>query len=115
MSQQTIGNDIRNSHLSYSQDFYQELKNRRIENPANPIIAYPNINSIKNKFDDLQELIKSNIDVAMIRETKIDVSYTTTQFLLDNYHQLFRLDINSKAGDILVYVKSSVSFTETEM
>ena len=44
----------------------------------------------------------------MITETKIDASFTTTQFLLDNYHQPFRLDINGKGGGIPVYVKSSV-------
>ena len=51
---------------------------------------------------------KGNIDVAMIAETKIDASFTTAQFLLNNYHQPFRLDINSKSGGILVYIKSSV-------
>ena len=35
ISQQTVGNDIRNSHLSCSQDFSQKLKNR-LEYPANP-------------------------------------------------------------------------------
>ena len=78
--QQTIGNDIRNSHLSCSQDFSQELKNLRIENPANPIFAYLNINSIRNKFNDLQELIKGNIDVVMIAETKIDASLQQRNF-----------------------------------
>ena len=38
-SQQTIGNYIRNSHLSCSQDFSHDLKNLRIENPKNPIFA----------------------------------------------------------------------------
>ena len=64
--------------------------------------------TITNKFNDLQELIKGNIDVAMIAENKIDASFTTEQFLLNNYHQPFRLDINSKSGGILVYIKSSV-------
>ena len=81
MSQQTIGNDIRNSHHSCSQNFSQELKNLGIENPASPTFAYLNINSIKNKFNDLQELIKGNINVVMITETKIDASFTTAQFL----------------------------------
>ena len=94
--------------LAISQDLSQELKDLFIENPANPIFAYLNINSIRNKFNDLQELIKGNIDVAMMAESKIDASFTTAQFLLDNYHQPFRLDINSKSGGILVYVKSSV-------
>ena len=56
------------------------------------------MNSIRNKFNDLQELIKGNIDVVIIAETKIDAPFTTAQFLLDNYHHLFRLDINSKSG-----------------
>ena len=40
-----------------------------MENPANPIFAYLNINSVRNWFNDLQELIKGNIDVVMIAET----------------------------------------------
>ena len=47
-------------------NFSQGLRNLRIENPANSIFAYLNINSIRNKFNDLQELIKGNTDVAMI-------------------------------------------------
>ena len=67
-------------------------------NSANPIFAYLNINSIRNKFNHLQELIKGNIDVVMIAEAKIDASFTTA------------IIIKSKSGGILVYVKSSVSF-----
>ena len=72
------------------------------------MFAYLSINSIRNKFNDLQEVIRGNIDVVMIPETKIDASFTTAQFLLGNYHQPFRLDINSESGGILVYVKLSV-------
>lgn len=82
MSQQTLGNDIRNSHLSCSQDFPQKLKNLHIENPANPTLAYLNINSVRNKFNDRQELVKDSINVVMTVETKIDASFTTLQFLL---------------------------------
>ena len=71
------------------------------------MFAYLNINSIRNKFNNLQEVIKGNIDVFMIAETKIDGSFATAQFLLGNYDYPFRLDINSKSGDILVYVKPS--------
>ena len=67
-----------------------------------------NINSIRNKVNDLKELIKGNIDVVMITETKIDASFTTAQFFLNNHHQPFRLDRNSKSGGIFVYIKSSV-------
>ena len=61
--------------------------------------------NILNKFKDLQELIKGNIDAVMIAKTKTGASLTTAPFLLENYHQSFRLGINSKSGSILVYVK----------
>ena len=85
-----------------------ELKNLRIENPANLIFDYLNTNSIRNKLTNLQELIKRNIGVVIIAETKIHTTFTTAQFLLNNYQQLFRLYINNKDGGILLYVKSSV-------
>ena len=88
-----IENDIRNSHHSCSQDFSRELKILRIENPANPTFTYLNVNSIRNKFNDLQELIKGNLDVVMIAETKINASFTMAQFSLKSYHKPFRLDI----------------------
>ena len=56
----------------------------------------------------MQDLIKGNIDAVMIAKTKIDASFTTARIFLDNYHQHFRLDINSRSGGILVYVKLSV-------
>ena len=66
------------------------------------MFAYLNISCIRNKFNDLQEVIKGKTDVAKIAETTIDASFTTAQFLVDNYHQPYRLDINSKSGGILV-------------
>ena len=77
------------SHVLLETAISHELKKLRIEKPANPILTYLNINSIKNKFNDLQELIEGNIAVVMIAETKFDASFTTVQFLLDHYHQPF--------------------------
>ena len=65
---------------------FQGSKNLCIENP-NPTFAYLYINSLRNKFKNFQELIKGNIDVVMISETKRDTSITTVQFLLEIYHQ----------------------------
>ena len=41
-------------------------------------------------------------------ETKIDASFPPAQFTLEGYQTPYRLDINNKSGDILVYVKSSI-------
>ena len=69
---------------------------------------YFNISSIRNNFSDWQELMKGKVDVVMIAETKIYTQYPTVEFLLENYHQTFRLEINSKSGATVVYVKSSI-------
>ena len=48
------------------------------------------------------------MDVASIAETKIDAPFPSAQFVLEGYHSLYRLDISSRSGGILVYVKPSI-------
>ena len=40
-------------------------------------------------------------------ETKLDPSFPNSQFLIPGFHQPMRLDITSKRGGMLVYIKSS--------
>ena len=51
------------------------LKTLRLKYPQNPTIAQININSIRNKFETLVSVVTSDIDIAMISETKIDESF----------------------------------------
>ena len=69
-----------------------------------PILAHININSIRNKFDQLVDGAKGNVDILMISETKIHDSFPTMQFHIEGYC-VFRLDRNEYGGDILVYVR----------
>ena len=39
------------------------------------IIAYLNINSIRNNFDFLVDKIEKNVDIKMISETKLDNTF----------------------------------------
>ena len=80
----------------------------RLKYAQNPLIAQININSIRNKFELLVPQIASNIDVLMISETKIDESFTISQFLIDGFSSHYRLDRNSNGGAILVYFKNSI-------
>ena len=83
-----------------------DLRSFRVKNPRNIIFAYLNINSIRNKFDNLKVIVNENIDILCIAESKIDKSFPTAQFLLPGYHKPFRLDISDRKGGLLVYVKS---------
>ena len=62
------------------------------------IFAHLNINSIRNKFDQLADLIKKKkkkkkkIDVLMISESKIDDYFPDSEFFLDEYSTPYRLD-----------------------
>ena len=87
----------------------QVLSDLRRTNPANLNFCFLNINSVRNKFTDFQEIINGNVDVVSIAKTKIDASFPSAQFVLERYHSPYRLDTSSRSGRILVYVKSSVS------
>ena len=61
--------------MKKSHNIDQVLINVRSTNPSNINFYYLNINSVRNKFTDFQEIINGNVDVVSIGETKIDASY----------------------------------------
>ena len=46
------------------------------------ILGHLNINSLRNKFESLQEQIIGNVDILLISETKLDNSFPNGQFLI---------------------------------
>ena len=89
--------------ISHS-DAQEVLKDFRKSNVNKLVFVQLNINSLRNKFDMLNELIKGFVDVFMISETKLDDSFPEAQFFIDGYHTPFRYDRNGNGGDILLYV-----------
>ena len=85
-----------------------EMKKLRLKNPKNIIFSYLNINSVRNKFQNMSSLISENVDILIVAETKLDSSFPTTQFVIPGFHHPFRLDINRRSGGLLVYVKGSI-------
>ena len=65
---------------SKENEFDTLLTNIRLENLGRVIVATININSIRNKFDELKLLIAANIDVLIITETKLDETFTMANF-----------------------------------
>ena len=85
-----------------------DLKALRLKNVSKLIIAHLNINSLRNKFEFLISLIKDNIDVLMISETKLDESFPTSQFMLNGFSAPFHLDRNDKGGSIILYIREDI-------
>ena len=84
------------------------LGNLRRDNLNKIIFAHLNTNSIKNKFDQLADLVKGKIDVLMISKSKIDDSFPYSQFFLDGYSTAYRLDQNRNGGGIMLYVHHDI-------
>ena len=86
------------------------LKNILQKHSNRLVIAQLNINSIRNKFTSLSNMIKDNIDILLISETKIDSSFPTVQFHIDGY-TIHRRDRNENGGGLLLYVREDVPST----
>ena len=84
------------------------LKQLRIKNWKKIIIGHLNINSIKSKINLLADLIKGNVDVMVISETKLDNSFPTSQFTITGYSPPYRLDRNKHGGGLLLYVRNDI-------
>lgn len=76
--------------------------------PENPVCSYLNINSIRNKFENLNTMLNSNVDILSIAETKLDSSFPTSQFTMKGYKVPYRYDDTDKSGGLLTYIRSDI-------
>ena len=68
-------------------------------------MGYLNINSLRNKIIDLRKIVKySELDYCVIRETKIDESFPSQQFAIDNFEIRARKGRDCLRGDLLEFV-----------
>ena len=63
------------------------LKNLRLKNVNRLMYAQLNINSIRNKFDSLVNIINDNINILMISEIKLNPTFPTGQFHIHGFSE----------------------------
>ena len=68
------------------------LRKMEIQFPDKLIIAYLNINSIRNKFDSFSFMVENNVDILLISETKLDDSFPSCQFKVRGF-SIYRIDM----------------------
>ena len=90
------------------------LNNIRIKNMDRLIIAHLNINSLRNKFEALNTIIKDKIDILCITESKIDTSFPQTQFAIRGYKSPIRRDRTTEGGGIIVYIREDITSKRLE-
>ena len=71
------------------------------------IIGHLNINSIRNKFDTLDNIVKA-FDIFLISESKLDNTFPINQFTMGGY-KVFRGDYNRFGGGLILYINENIS------
>ena len=66
-----------------------------------------NVNSIRNKFVSIQELIKRTFDIFLISETMIDGLFPNAQFKIEGYKS-FRKGRDASRGGVLFYINEKL-------
>ena len=82
------------------------IHKQRIDNVLNIIIGHLNINSKKNKFVLLENIIKA-FDIFLISESKSDYTFPLNQFYIAGFKQI-RRDRNRFGGDLILYINENI-------
>ena len=82
------------------------LKNLRLKCCQNPLFGFLNINTLRNKIIDLREVIRElSLDYFVLSETKLNDSFPSAQFKIDDYEIRGMKDRNKRGGGLIEYVK----------
>ena len=87
------------------------LRDLKLKNVNRLNLAHININSLRNKFESLKEIINENIDILVVSETKLDNSYPDAQFHLPGFNS-FRYDRDSLGGGIIAFIREDIPSKE---
>ena len=84
MRDDTVSEDRSNVYNDYTPDAKQILKNIRNSNVNKLTFGHVNINSLRNKFDQVTEMVKGFVDIFLIPGSKLDEGQCT----IDGYLQV---------------------------
>ena len=84
------------------------LNDFRKQNLDRLIISHLNVNSLRNKFEFLVPLVKDNIDILMLSETKLNSSFPLAQFSIEGYSEPYRLDRDRNDGGLILFIREGL-------
>ena len=71
--------------------------------------AHLNINSVRNKLDQQNDMIEGYIDVLMISESNLDNNFTDGKFLIEGDGVSIQINRNILGGGIMLFVRSDIA------
>ena len=84
------------------------LKKLREKHPNNILLGHLNINSLRDEFEYLEEIIKNMFDIFLLSECKLDLSFPDTLFQIANYNMFWK-DRDKNGGGLLFYVSQDLN------
>ena len=96
------------SHENDENISFPFLKKIRSKHPKNLFFGQLNVNSIRNKFESVQEIPQNTFDIFLVCDTKIDSSFPNQQFCIREY-RIFGKDRNARGGGLLFYVNQDLN------
>ena len=79
-----------------------------VDNSSKTNIAHLNINSVKFKFVEIEELLnEKTVDLLLISETKIDASFRNSIFEVSGY-KLERRDRDIHGGGLAAFIRTDI-------
>ena len=103
-----------NINFVNSKDCNATLRELRTQNVNNIVIAHVNINSLRNKFDSLVQLVSENVDILVIGETKLDMTFPKGSFRINGFKSPYRRDRNIDGGGVMIYVREDIACQEKD-
>ena len=80
----------------------------RSKHSENLFFGQLNVNSIRNKFESVQEIIQNTFDIFLVCETKTYTFFPNQQFCIPEY-SIFRKDRNARGGGLFFYVNQDLN------
>ena len=106
----TLSLDTENNSqpVNEEKDAYTLLREIRSKNLDRVLIGSLNINSVRNKFDALSDLVVGKLEILLISESKLDASFYSANFIIPGFSTPYRRDRNCFGGGILVYIREYI-------
>ena len=85
-----------------------EILQMRLRSVNRVLIGNLNINSIRNKFDQLKDTVLKYIGMLILTETKLDETFQISQFLMDGFFKSNKFEKNKHGGEVMVYIRDTI-------
>ena len=93
---------------SASLNSLSEIREVRLRNIIRVLIGNLNVNSIRNKFDELKDTVLKYTNILILIETKLDETFLISRFLMDGFYRPYKFDRNKHGGGVMVYIRDTI-------